>query len=205
VAKRLIPRIPREFIAPILQTAIKKIERGQPLDTGPNSQGDRLIEREIVVTVLQSLLDGKSYVKALTGGGAIAESSVKILREVTEAKIKFPQKSETKILNELAKRKGINRAAMKQRYARALSADRKRWRKKFFSGVWPTTNFWRLTDDDIESLMASDPMHNVIALRDETGNQTDWRTWYQRRRNVEVRHILDATGWKTIPQRDGDK
>jgi len=211
MGSRKLPRIPKDAIPNILQDAAKKIERGEPLLVGRSRIGDPYLEGAIVATVLRAvaaaLAEGKDEIKLnlkeLYGEGSMPEHHLVKLKRFEEAFAKHGG-NKTAAFKAMARKaplasSGKQRTylAFQQDHKRALKAQRDRWRRAYLSGQWP--NFpgsaWRMTDSEIEAQILADKMTDASSAR----------TNLHARRNAELQVIRDLTGWKTLPQRKGDK
>ena len=61
--------------------------------------------------------------------------------------------------------------------------------------------FWDMTDKQIDEWLMGEP----ISIVDEHGSVVEPADYFRARRDEEVSHVLQMTGWRSLPQRDGDK
>jgi hypothetical protein len=198
-----LPRIPKSDIRYVLEEIARKIERGDSLAHGDARGGGRYIERDIAVTVLRAVAEGRSATKALVGNGKLPQPRTAILQRVAAEmrKAGMGRGAQTKAFTAIAKQDGKRASAVKAEHKRAIRADRESWRREFLAGRWPGSPFWDMTEAEIDDALASQPFR----IESESGAEIDPRLYYYARRDAEIANILRMTGWRSLPSRDGDK
>lgn len=200
---RKLPRIPKAELHYVLGEIAGKLERGESLAHGDAGGGVSYIERDIAVAVLRAVAEGRNPSKVLFGSGALPQPRNVILKRVaTEvARLGGGRGAQRRAFDVIAKQDGRHASAVKADHARAVKADHEHWRYEFKACRWPKLPFWDMTDEQVDEWLSSEP----ISIVDEHGAAVEPATYFRARRDEEVKHVLQMTGWRSLPHRYGDK